>query len=667
MYASGEIAWMATIPCALLLAAAGLLLAPLLGRLLFEPTGTTFWPLSLPAIRPEPTEHARYLLALLGPLLVSGAVLLGVRTASRPRPAGLLALARAGELLTVAFLVACVAVQELVRYGAPYYPEPTRRVYFTLPTLVAAAAFATVAVLVLRRDALLERARALLRDRAGTRPAATALAAGLTAIWLLTAINTDGTIGLAHPALAVNFQFWLDEPFAVLNGRPPLVDFHAQYAQLWPYLAAGAMGLLGTTFGVYTVVMAIGAGLGLLAVFGLLRRVVRSSWAALALYVPFVSTSFFMELGPLANRYGPSNLFSLFPMRYAGPYVLAWLTVRHLDGAAPRRRALLFLVAGLVAVNNVEFGLPALGATLAALLWAGPPPTWAVVRRLLGDAALGLLGAIALVALLTLAVAGSLPDFDMAFTFSRLYGVDGYGMMPMRPIGFHLAIYATFAAALVVATVRAARRDDDVLLTGALAWAGVFGLGAGTYFAGRSHPEVLIGMFSAWALALALLLVVTVRALASRPVRWPRPIEAALLVGVGLAVCSIAQTPAPWTQIERLGTAEPVAVYRPLAQERALAATTRAGERVAILATVGHRIAHDVGIVNTAPYADLNAMPAADQLRDTIDALRAASGRRMFVPLEQDHPEVDQMLEREGFRRVGVLAGTDLVELVDTR
>jgi hypothetical protein len=666
-YAPGEIAWMAAIPSALALAGVVLLLGPPLGRLLFQPTDTTFWPLSLPAIRPEPTEHARYVLALLGPLLVSGIVLLAARRPLRSRLGGARALASAGELVTIGLLVACFLAQHLMRYGPPYYPEPTRRAYFTVPTLVTAVALGLTSILALRRDRVVERVAELLRERTWTRPTVTALAALVTAIWLLTAVNTDSTIGAANPAVAVNFQFWLDEPFAVLNDRPPLVDFHAQYAQLWPYVAAGAMALLGATFAVYVGVMVIGAATALLAIFALLRRLVGSSWAALGLYLPFLSTSFFMELGPLDNRYGPSNLFSLFPMRYGGPYVLAWLTVRHLDGARPHRRTPLFLAAGLVAINNVEFGLPAFGATLAALLWAGPSPSWRTVRQMLAEAALGLLGAVAAVTLLTLGVAGSLPHFAMAFTFSRLYGVDGYGLMPMRPIGIHLAIYATFAAAIVVATIRAARKDGDVLLTGALAWAGVFGLGAGTYFAGRSHPEVLIGVFSMWALALVLLVVVTIRAVRARAPRWPKPIEAALLVGAGIAVCSIAQTPAPWTQLERLGATTPAELYRPRAQEHAIAAATRPGEPVAILAMVGHRIAYDIGVVNTAPYADLNAMPAADQLHETIDALRAANGRKLFLPLEQDHAEVDAMLDREGFRRVDVVPEAGLVQLVDTR
>ncbi len=60
-------------------------------------------------------------------------------------------------------------------------------------------------------------------------------------------------------------------------------------------------------------------------------------------------------------------------------------------------------------------------------------------------------------------------------------------------------------AALGAATVRAIRGDPGRTLSGLLAWSGIFGLGVGGYYMGRSSAEQLITMFSAWALALALL------------------------------------------------------------------------------------------------------------------------------------------------------------------
>src|SRR6478735_1038660 len=71
-----EMAWLALLPCAAVVVLAIVLLGPPLGRAIFPRNVVTFLP-SIQAIlapRPEPTEQARFLLALLGPLLLSGAI-----------------------------------------------------------------------------------------------------------------------------------------------------------------------------------------------------------------------------------------------------------------------------------------------------------------------------------------------------------------------------------------------------------------------------------------------------------------------------------------------------------------------------------------------------------------------------------------------------------------
>ena len=188
------------------------------------------------------------------------------------------------------------------------------------------------------------------------------------------------------------------------------------------------MAVLGASIGVFTVTMAPGSGLALLALYALLRRIVRSSLLALALYAPLLATGFFMKLGPLEDRYGPANLFSLWPIRYGGPYLVAWLLVRHVDGAAPRRPWVLFLVAGLALVNNPEFGAAAVAALAVALVAVRPPRSRAAAGRLAAEAAGGLVGAVLLLVLLTLVRAGSLPHLGWALEFSRLYGVGGWAM-----------------------------------------------------------------------------------------------------------------------------------------------------------------------------------------------------------------------------------------------
>ncbi|HET6448439.1 MAG TPA: hypothetical protein VFG31_04950 [Conexibacter sp.] len=665
----GELAWAALLPCALVLVAAVVLLGPVLGHALVEPDTTDFWGFALRAgyIRPEPTEHARYLLALLGPLLLGGTTLALLRGRPLPRRPATSLLVSAGKLALVGFVVAVLLYQRLLTYGAVYLGDgPFRTVYFTFPTLVVALAFAAVLAAALGSPALVARLRELTRESRAKRIAAFAAGLLVVALWLLTAFNDDASIASVNLEVWDNIPFWVDEAFAILNGQAPLVDFHAQYAQLWSYVAAGTLSVFGASLSVYTATMIAGTTATMLAVLDVFRRLVASSLLALALFVPFVATSFFMEVGPPANRYGPSNLFSFFPIRYAGPYLLLWLIVRRAERGGRSPPVGLFAVAGLVAVNNPEFGVPALGATLAALLAVEPARRPTAIARLLGGALVGLAAAAAAVAVLTLAVAGAWPRFGMLWTFPRIFST-GFGMLPMPALGFHLAVYVTFAAAVVVGIVRVLRAAGDARLTGALVWTGVFGLGAGAYFVGRSHPQVLINLFSAWALALSLLLVVVVRELLAQSSRRPGLVEALVLVGFGLCVCSIAQTPTPWTQLRRIAETQPdrarIGLYMS-SQRAAVAAATRPGEPVALLMREGHRIAQDVGVADVLPYANIDSMFTRRQWVEMVRALRRAGGTKILMPAERLVDERTAWLIRSGFAVGASYEAARLVEFV---
>jgi hypothetical protein len=699
--APATLAWLLAPPCALIFAVAIALLGPPLGRLLFPTPDIAFWPTVTPtlAIRPEPTEQARFLIALAGPVVLSGLVVWWRKRVLPLRGSAVAALVQVSQVLLAAFLLTAVIAQQRFVYGEAYSGGASfKRVYFTVPTLAVAALLTLVAVLALRRADSARgpasgghmaasgtpsaRIAALVRETPRKRLVGIALAVAFLVLWLLTAINTESSFNASNFGVRTNASFWLDEAYAVLDQRAPLVDFHAQYGQLWPYVSAAFMKLFGASLETYVAVMVTASGLCLLAIYAVFRRLVHSSLLALALFLPFVATGFFTEIGPLANRYGPSNLFSMFPMRYGGPYALAWLLARHVDRLAPRRAALLFLVGGLTLLNNPDFGMPAFAGTLVALLWTDARPWRTRLAALALEAALGLLGALACVALLTLAVAGSLPHLSYLFTFPRLWGVGGVTMLPMPTLGFHLVLYATFAAALVTATVRAVNKAEERTLTALLAWSAVFGLGAGSYFAGRSHPEVLISLFSAWMLSLSLLGIVAIRGLGGGPAsaghmagsgtpgaragRRPSVAEVAVLFGLALAVCSLAQTPTPWSQIERIGRAGPPnsPIQRFDARRFVAEGGARPGERVLILIPMGHRIAYELGLVNVAPYVSMISMPAAEQLDEALSALRREGGRRVFAFLGQVLPEQQQAIEAAGFARVG--GNRDYAEYFDT-
>jgi hypothetical protein len=390
----------------------------------------------------------------------------------------------------------------------------------------------------------------------------------------------------------------------------------------------------------------------MMAAYGVIRRVSRSTLGALALFLPFLATSFFILEGTPTARYSFADYFGVFPLRYAGPYCVAWLVARHLNGEQPRRPVGIFVAAGLALLNNGDFGVPAVGATLIALVaGAKPPRTRAWCGRLAIEAVSGLLIAYTIVAAVTLPFKGALPDITLVFFYARIFALAGYAMLPMPWFGFWVVIFLTFCAALTTAAILVVRRSEDRVSAGMLAWIGIFGLGASSYYVGRSHHEVLIALFSAWSLAVGMLVVVTIRSHVTTP-RRVGPAELALFLGFGLAVCSLSQFPAPWSQFDRLRTHAPTRLFEPTDETAFVAAHTRPGEPVALLTELGQRISRNARVDDVTPYTGMASMPTRQQLDTTLRRLRVTGGTTVFVRTSEAWPEVFAALEQRGFKRI---------------
>ncbi len=621
-----ELAWIMLLPCAVAAVAAIALLGPPLGHTLFSGTSDQLWPPRWweAAGHPEPAKQARYLLAALAPFVLAAGILAAARRGLRLRRTVVVSTTLASYALVLALVVASLRDEHLLLNVGQ--PAPA---LFGVRTIVVAAALALAATTVLHLRPLRARIVTLARETRPRAGLAFAIALTFTAVWLLKVLMTDR---LAGDIAGLNLPWTMNDAMAVLDGRTPLVDYHIIYAKLLPYPTALVLGLLGTSIFVYTAFMAVLDGLALLAVYAVLRLTTRSPLFALALFLPFVATSDLGGLPIAAGTVSSMTLSAMWPMRYGGAYLMAWLTARQLAGRRPQGAWVVFFAGGLVILNNLEFGTGAVVATAVALLCARPPRSVGAALRWAASAAGGVLAATAVVCLLTLARTGALPRPALLFEWPRIFTTLGWFSMPLPTVGLYLALYATFVAALASAAVRLARADEDVLLTAMLAWSGIFGVLAGSYFIGRPDAFKLYGMLSAWSFALGLLTILCVRSLAT--CSWRRPALPQLLVlfGFGLSICSIGKLSPPQAQIARLTRSAPEPLYR-AAAERLVGEHTRRGEKVLILLPMGHRIAYDLGLTNVAPYAFTNAIVTRVQMQTLLDTTRREHVREIFVPV----------------------------------
>jgi hypothetical protein len=624
----GELAWLVAVPVALLTILVAVVLGPPLGHALFAPRGERLWPPEASWLegQPEPVKQARFALALLGAVALPVVVLLAARRRGPRLPRRAIdALVVASQLLACGAIAVALVAQRRVAYAV----APSHWEVFSTPTLVVGALVGAMLVAASRSSRLFARVAAIVA-RGHTELACLLAATVLTAVWLLPNVATEHTTANGpFPDLP---PWAMGDTYAILDGRTPLVDFHAVYGQLWAYVAALPMAVLGGTIDVFTITMVTISCAALLATYALLRRVVRSAPLALVLYLPLLATSLYdVAAKEVAWHGGNGAIYSVWPMRYAGPLILAWLTARHLDRDRPRAVWALGLVSGLVVVNNLEFGLGALAGTSLALACSSRDRSLRGLLRLAAELASGLAGAVALVAALTLVRAGSLPHFSFALEFPHIFGTLGLVSAPMSTVGFHLVLYMTFVAVLAVAAVRVVRGADDTLFTGMLAWSGAFGLMAGSYFAGRSDALKLAALLPAWSLALSLLTVSVMRDPAWRKKRFPAPAELAVLFAWGLTACSLTQLHAPWTEVARLQRGGAPAIYAQPMTRRFIDARTRPGERVAIVAPMAHRLAYEIGIVNVSPYGTMEAVVTRAQFNTLLEAMRAERAHKLFL------------------------------------
>ncbi len=660
-----DLVWVGAIAAAALLALVFSFGTGRLATLYPEPRAHVFaaW---RPLIQPEPREEVRSILALATPFALAAVVLaFGTRQPGRRAldPLIVAAQAVAAGLLVWAVLEQPRASGFFLDYFQPYL--------LSAPNLIAGVVIGLlIAAGLLRwRGVLPATVRPALGWLRAHSVLAVAIALLVTGLFLLPAVVTDASVGKMGPLASDHIPVQAEDYFAVVNGRTPLVDYIAQYVNLLPLALAPILAAFDSSITAFSVAMCVLSGVALLAVFGSFSETTRSRWWALALYVPFVGLALFPWHDIGAFRNNDATYYGVLPGRYLGPFVLAWLSVRSIRRPVPVWA--LFFVAGLVLLNNAEFGSGALLALVVGLVagWDRSLPLRERIGRLTSEGALGLLGAAIFVSVVILIRSGELPDPRLLTYFNRQFLRDSYGLEPMPSLGLHWALYATYASALLLAAVRYVQGNSDRALTSMLAYSGAFGLATAMYFVGRSSQFQLMLLFPAWGLALAPLAWAAAGGLRSgraNRVRLTRLLlpACAALIGFGVMVSAVDRVSPPWRQVDRITTGGPGANDL-LAAQRYIQANTEPGERVLIIGTsLDHRLAERAGVENVSPLNDFTALVSGSEANRSLNQLEDAGGTQVFESMTTPPreggktvfriPEFGAILLSRGYRLVGV-------------
>ncbi len=648
-----DLVWLAVPPAAGLVMAATIWLAPLLARLVRPAPSWKPFPAAVQAglIRPEPVEQTRFLVAATAPFVVI-ALWLALRRWHRWR--------LRSSLLATGYVVAVQVVIAAV-VAACWVSQRSAHEWFADKTLLVGAGLGAGLLALAWKGWIVPKSIVGAAGR-GRRLVGLGIATLFTAVWLLPAVYRTPTATLIPARLGVLFQiqFVQDEFASVLNGRTPMVDFGAQYAKLLPFLVAPVLAVLGPSVGVTTGVLAGLGLLGLIAVYGTFVVLTEDPVSALVLYIPFLALSLFTLTYIGAERINLATLAGVIPIRVLGPFVLGWLCSRQLRKGSDRARIALFMAAGLVAINNTEYGAASFVA-LGLALWCGHDGRssgWGRARRLSAQAVAGAVLSGVAVCALTLLRSRSLPNLANLSNVTRVFAVEGFGMEPIQPtLGLHIIIYLTFVVALAMGVMGAVGSDDASpqarVLRGLLAYSGLLGLGAGTYWVGRSDPLALFGMFPTWGLSLAVLCWALLRQAAARPTmapatvaRWALP-AAGILLAFGLMMTVVVQIPSPAAQLRRL-TAEGPEIPQYAERVRFIAGRTTRGEPVAILASAGHLLARDAGVQDVSPYASEASIVFYEQMDLLLGTMSRSGASKAFV--EPTWSEISAYLAQKGYR-----------------
>jgi hypothetical protein len=445
-----------------------------------------------------------------------------------------------------------------------------------------------------------------------------------TIVALSLTIYTTATELSAPLVTSYHFPFAEEELTAILAGRVPDVNFVPQYVNFLGYLTAPWFSLFGTSIGSFTTVMALLSAIAFLSIGFVFRLVVGNWLLAALLYVPFLSLAMVPGYRYRHGVVTVANYPALMPFRYLGPFVL--LAVVALVLRRPRARwwFVVGALSGLVLANNLDFGLAAAAAALAASIVGGTElsdRSWRFPAVVALGTAVGFLSFwIAL-----WGEGGSFPSVHQYLFFAVDLGAGGIYSARMGTIfGIQLVLWCTYAACVAIPLfrwLRGQRRDQMTRLRdGLLAFVGVFGFGSGLYYVNRALQSVVVGLIVTWAIAATLLaweVVLQARAQVRTHGRlhWTAAFPLALAIAFyGLAVGSLTDGRNLVGHFQLITSTQKTVDFLNPSLIRAIESCTPRGEHVVLMVPESYSVALQAGVSNWMPYNNPGTVATKGQM-----------------------------------------------------
>jgi len=613
-------------------------------------------------VRPEPIEQVRYIFAIVivpTVFLLSLIAFLNIRLQNGVRLVG---------VLTVQVLFLMFIIKNAISGYPPNFSISGQGVYTFSPIhtfyqFCCGVIISAVAFIYYQKFKTLN----LTYNKLIQNIISYTLAVLVTIVGILPSIafNLD-SFPLTH-----HLGYTMGEYAAFLNGKTPLVSVFPQYQNILSYLTWPIFQLFGLSITSLSLTMGGLLLTGMMLIYQIFRYCTQNAWLALALYIPFCAISFYTPtewgVGFNLNTY---NYFSGIS-RYFGLMVTAFFCAKYLLNPTAKRMILLFFIGTIFAINNLDFGIPVLVATLMATLLTtedGILPSFKNIFRISIIFLFSVMVALSLFFVITLLKSGQFPNWLLIFKYQKIFAFYGFGMFPMPKWGLHWLIFITFMATILVAiwqivvhfNNKNVLSSQQRLQIGLLIFSGISGSGAFMYFIGRSTWYNLITIFTIFSFALLLLIWQQFldwknsKNKFTRQERLVRYMPSLVLVFVYVSMLGhVVTMPSIPGNLIRLNTnyARHLINHKTLEQfiwecTQFVKNNTQQGEKVGIIHQWGYEIANLAQVENVFPFVHPRSMILKSQLDMAMKTFKKANVTKIFGAISI-YPDIKKQISQK--------------------